>query len=91
MYSGNSVVVNFLMRFPVLIPVAAAVGIATVVPKEVPPPPPPAPIVAPAPAPIVLKPVETLCPPADKLTKAELAKLTPKERGVLKVRGCIKG
>jgi hypothetical protein len=39
----------------------------------------------------VLKPVETLCPPADKLTKAELNKLTPKQRGLLKVKGCIKG
>jgi hypothetical protein len=40
---------------------------------------------------IVLKPVEPLCPPATKLTKAELNKLTPKERGLLKVKGCIKG
>jgi len=93
--AGNATVVNFLMRFPVLVPVAVAVGVATVIPKEVPPPPPPAPVVvaapAPAPAPVVLKPVEPLCPPADKLTKAELAKLTPKDRGILKVRGCIKG
>ena len=39
--AGNAVVANFLMRFPVLIPVAAAVGIATVVmvPKEDPKPP----------------------------------------------------
>jgi hypothetical protein len=28
---GNSVVVSFLMRFPILIPVAAAVGIGAVV------------------------------------------------------------
>lgn len=32
---GNAVVVNFLMRFPILIPVAAAVGIATAVPEPV--------------------------------------------------------
>lgn len=32
MYSGNAVVVNLLMRFPVLIPAAIAVGIATVAP-----------------------------------------------------------
>lgn len=96
MYSGNAVVVNFLMRFPVLIPVAAALGIATVVPVEAPPAPVPvvaqvAPPVIVPPVPKVLPPVETLCPPKEKLTKAELAKLTPKERGVLTVRGCIKG
>lgn len=91
--AGNATVVNFLMRFPVLVPVAVAVGVATVVPKEAPPPPAPAPVVvaAPAPAPVALKPVEELCPPAEKLTKKELAKLTPRERGILKVRGCIKG
>lgn len=96
MYSGNATVVNFLMRFPEVIPVALAVGIITAAPAPVPAPPPaPAPVVvaapAPAPAPVVAKPVETLCPPQAKLTKAELAKLTPKERGILKVRGCIKG
>ena len=34
---GNAVVVNFLMRFPALIPVAAAVGIATAIPAPVEP------------------------------------------------------
>jgi hypothetical protein len=96
MYSGNAVVVNLAMRFPWLVPVVAAVGVVVAIPKEVPPPPQPVPVVAkatpvPVPAPIVLKPVEALCPPADKLTKAELNKLTPKERGLLKVKGCIKG
>ena len=33
---GNSVIVNLAMRFPVLIPVIAAVGIAVVVPQVVP-------------------------------------------------------
>jgi len=33
---GNAVVVNFLMRWPALIPVAAAVGIVIAVPTEVP-------------------------------------------------------
>ena len=39
--AGNALVAHFLMRFPVLIPVAAVVGIATVVnlPKEEPTPP----------------------------------------------------
>lgn len=94
MYSGNAVVVNLAMRFPWLVPVAAAVGLAVIVPKEVPPLP-PLPVVAkvpPAPAaPTVLKPVEALCPPAEKLTKAEVNKLSPKERGLLTVKGCIKG
>jgi hypothetical protein len=35
--------------------------------------------------------VEDLCPPPAKLTKAELKKLTTKERAALKVKGCIKG
>lgn len=113
MYSGNSSVVNFLMRFPVLIPVAVAVPIVTaVLPKEAPPapvvqapvvvappvavpvpvaPPTPAPVIAPAPTPRTLPPVEALCPPSNKLTPAELAKLSTRERATLAVRGCIKG
>lgn len=103
---GNAVVVNFLMRFPALVPIAAAAGITTVAVKETSPPPvavieqkievpplvpltvveAPPPVVIPRPAPPVL-----VCPPADKLTKTELSKLTPRERGQLKVRGCIKG
>lgn len=102
---GNAVVVNFLMRFPILIPVAAAVGISTVAINKEDTPPPAPPVVervveAPQPAPPVVvvpappprvEPPQLVCPPSDKLTKKELAKLTPKERGQLKVRGCIKG
>jgi hypothetical protein len=98
MYAGNASVVTFLMRFPVLIAPAIALGIVTTVPTLQPAPPlSPPPVVAvasPAPAVPTLKvlpPVESLCPPADRLTKKELAKLTTKERGQLKAKGCIKG
>lgn len=38
MYTGNSVIVNIFMKWPVLVPVAAAIGITTAVipPKEEP-------------------------------------------------------
>jgi hypothetical protein len=104
MYSGNSSVVNFLMRFPALIPVAVAIPVVTAVappPPAPPPPPPPVVVVAPPPAPLpklvqpakprVLPPVEALCPPPAELTKAKLAKLSKTERAALKSKGCIKG
>lgn len=100
---GNAVVVNLLMRFPVLVPVAAAVGISTVALKqpEAPPPPPSpivqkvgpaAPPVAPATAPVPTPraapiPLEAICPPVEKT-----AKLSAKEKQDLKAKGCkIKG
>lgn len=97
MYTGNAVVVNLAMRFPWLIPVAAAVGIAVVAPPPAPPPPTPVVVVAPPPTPVappvakVIPPVEKLCPPPELLTKAELAKLSKKQRNQLKAKGCIKG
>lgn len=96
MYAGNSTVVNTVMRWPLLAIPVAMVVVAKTAPEPPVAPPPPVPVVVAAPAapvkavPPVL-PVETLCPPANKLTKAELAKLTPKERGLLTVKGCIKG
>ena len=100
MYSGNSVVVNFLMRFPVLIPVAAAAGLALSLPPaetktvpaievakaEVLPP-----IVfdppAAGPKKVPLQKVEELCPPL-KSTK----KLTKKQKKALVAAGCkVKG
>lgn len=89
MYIGNSVVVNTLMRFPILIPAAVAAGVVVAAQPE-PVIPPPVAIVAPAP-PVIRQPVEHLCPPAEYLTKKELAKRTPGERRALKTRGCIKG
>lgn len=94
---GNAVVVNFLMRFPVLIPVAAAVGISTVALKqpEAPPPPPPPvvvkaepvlppppPVVKPVPKPVPV-PLEVVCPPVEKT-----AKLSKSEKKALKDKGC---
>lgn len=38
MYSGNAVVVNFLMRFPVLVPIAVAAGITAATAKLAPVP-----------------------------------------------------
>lgn len=99
--TGNAMVVNFLMRWPVLVPVAAAVGITTaVVPQDEPPPPPPPPVVVkapepppPPPAPVVVpkpvapKPLEVLCPPVNDTTKMSKAeKKTLRDRGC-KVRG----
>ena len=96
MYSGNAVVVNFLMRWPVLIPVAVAVGVAAVIPKPAPPAPKPPPIIHPvvvvpvapvASAPIVLKPIETLCPPVK-----ETRKLSKTAKKALRDKGCkVKG
>ena len=100
MYSGNAVVVNFLMRFPVLIPVVAAAGIVTQVPPEtIAKVVPPAivqyvaPVLTPAPVPVAkpVKPVipalETICPPYEKT-----AKLKKAEKAALKERGCkVKG
>lgn len=96
MYAGNSVVVNFLMRWPVLIPIAVAATVITVVPtpvkKEVLPPPPPVQVVVPpVPAPVihhrVMKSVESLCPPVEKTKK-----LSKKDKKVLRNRGCkVKG
>lgn len=93
--AGNAVVANFLMRFPVLIPVAAAAAITTVavVPPAAPPVP-PAPVVqkvevAPPPPPVLVvpKPVEVLCPPVEKT-----AKLHAKEKQALRAKGCkVKG
>jgi hypothetical protein len=73
MYSGNAVVVNVLMRFPILVPVAIALGTAVyvvaptpVVPPVVITPPPPAIVpMPPASAPIVA-PLVPL-PPTKKL------------------------
>lgn len=91
--AGNAVVANFLMRFPVLIPVAAAVGITAVVQPVAPPPPPvvvekKVEVAPPPPAVLVVpKPVETLCPPVEKT-----AKLHAKEKQALKAKGCkVKG
>jgi hypothetical protein len=36
MYAGNSVVVNLGMRWPILIPIAAAIGIFIAIPKQAP-------------------------------------------------------
>lgn len=94
MYAGNATVFNTIMRWPLLAIPAAVVVVAKTVPVEAPkaPPPPPPAVVAPAPVPAPkVVPVETLCPPAAQLTKKELAKLTPRQRGELKVKGCIKG
>ncbi len=87
---GNAVVVNFLMRFPVLIPVAAAAGIATAVTPPVEAPKPPVAVVQkvePAPVVVVPKALETLCPPVEKTVH-----LSKKEKKVLIDKGCkIKG
>lgn len=49
MYAGNSVVVNILMRWPALIPVAVVAGVVAVAPIPEPPAPePPVPVSAPA-------------------------------------------
>jgi len=91
--AGNAVVANFLMRFPILIPVAVAAVATVAVLPAAPPPPPPAPVVvapapAPAPAPVVTpKPLEVLCPPIEKT-----AKLHNKEKQALLAKGCkVKG
>jgi hypothetical protein len=92
--AGNAVVANFLMRFPVLIPVAAAVVVTTavVVPPAAPPVSPPVVQkveVAPPPPPVLVvpKPVEVLCPPIEKT-----AKLHAKEKQALRAKGCkVKG
>ena len=91
MYAGNSTIVNLFMRWPILVPIAAAVGIATTVPEVVAPPPPPVVVVAPPPPVVVSKPkpppIETICPPYDKT-----AKLHAKEKQALRARGCaVKG
>jgi|AntAceMinimDraft_11_1070367.scaffolds.fasta_scaffold77892_3 hypothetical protein len=95
---GNAVVVNFLMRFPVLVPIAAAVGISTVAIKEIPPalpppviqkievPPPPVPVPQPVVKPTP-KPLEFVCPPEKDTTG-----LSKKEKQNLRLKGCkIKG
>lgn len=58
MYTGNSVIVNIFMRWPILIPVATAIGITTAVVKDpVTPVPEPVPVVAPkVEAPVVIPP-----------------------------------
>lgn len=95
MYAGNSVVVNFLMRFPQAIPVAVVVGAVAVAQPE--PVKVQTPLVPQVKAEVVvqpkapLPPVEQLCPPKTSLTKKELAKLKPAERAALKSKGCIKG
>ena len=98
MYSGNAVVVNFLMRWPWLVAPAAAVGVIAILPEPKPAPPlPPVPIVVPAPAPAPLPPLvakklpppplEVLCPPIEKTVK-----LSKKEKKVLIDKGCkVKG
>lgn len=64
MYSpGNSVIVNTLMRWPALIPVAVACCVAAVVNDPPKPVDPPAQVIvapAPAPVPVVEKPKEVL-------------------------------
>lgn len=67
MYSGNSVVVNFLMRWPVLIPAAVAAGVVAVIPKPVDLPVQPQPAVVEKVVPPV--PRETAPPPLLSLTK----------------------
>ena len=94
--AGNAVVANFLMRFPVLIPVVAAVGIAVVAAPTPSPTPTPTPLAivqpAPPPAPSVLKmdpprPIEVVCPPVK-----ETSKLTRDQKIELVKKGCkIKG
>lgn len=82
-YAGNSFIVNFMMRWPVLIPAAAAIGVVAAMPEptpqspakvvqEAPPsPPPPPPLVIEAPKAVVppapVKKVEP--PPAPKKPK----------------------
>jgi len=95
MYAGNAVIVNLLMRWPILIPVAAvAVSVTATQP--------PAPVAvqavaaaqAPAPAPVPVlvakpspSPLEVICPPVNKT-----AKLNVKEKQALRDRGCkVKG
>lgn len=96
MYAGNASVVNLLMRFPALAPVAVAVGVVVVTPPSSPPPPTVA-IIQPAPSipvstpTLVIKPVETLCPPSTDLTRNKLKKLPPEEVARLKLKNCIKG
>lgn len=93
MYSGNSTVVNWLMRFPVLIPVAVAIGVVTTLPDPTPLTPPvevakvEPPVVVPPP--VVeqpkLKMIDELCPP-------EGTKVSKKEKLALLGRGCkVKG
>jgi len=93
MYAGNAVIVNLLMRWPILIPVAAvAVSVTATQP--------PAPVAvqavaatpAPAPVPVLVdkpspSPLEVICPPVNKT-----AKLNVKEKQALRDRGCkVKG
>jgi hypothetical protein len=82
--AGNAVVANFLMRFPVLIPVAAVVGIATVVnlPKEEPTPP----VVvvqqveAPLPPPVLVEKAVPVAVPASEPPVATAPVLPPKKK-----------
>ena len=90
MYAGNSVIVNLFMRWPALVPVAAAVGIYVVVPKEVPPAaplqPPVVEVVVPPPVVVEspkLKMIETLCPP-----EKDTAKLSKKDKKAQTDNGC---
>ena len=99
MYTGNSVIVNLFMRWPVLVPIAAAAGIYTAVLTPATPslPLPPVAVEVPPPSVIVppvakvTPPVESLCPPPAQLTKKETAKLTAEQRKALKAKGCIRG
>lgn len=104
---GNAVVVNFLMRFPILVPVAAAVGISTVAlkPAEVVPPPPaivqkaevavtPAVVPPSAPVPASAPTVKPAPVPLATIcpTDEKTAKLSKKDKQELARRGCkIKG
>jgi len=64
---GNAVVVNLLMRWPKLIPLAAAIGVTVVAQpqKEEPPPPPPVVVTAPA-DPVVVPEAPKPLPPEKK-------------------------
>lgn len=91
--AGNAVVANFLMRFPVLIPIAAAVVTTIVVLPAAPITPLPPVIqkievVPPSPPVLVVpKPMEVLCPSVEKT-----AKLHAKEKQALRAKGCkVKG
>lgn len=90
MYAGNASILNFMMRWPVLIPVVAVVTGVTVVTKiddtihAAPPPLQPAVIEIPkVETPRALRKLEELCPPV-----AETSKLKKADKDALRKRGC---
>lgn len=86
---GNAVIVNLAMRWPILVPVAAAsaITVVNIPPVAVPTPPAPVPVVMAAPPKPVQVPVipaiEVVCPPYDKVVK-----LSKKEKQELRHKGC---